>query len=171
MKSIIFLLSMLLFFTNSLVAETEAKNISGFDYDAYFDFCGAREYEVLTAIKNFEKLSPKEKRNFKIMEYEVLNPPESPEYVYKLRNITIKGDKFWADFLIRYDKKILISHIHLDASVMHPEDQDKEKLLKRFGIDSNESADKLTFGDAYTTINFSFDGKTLKSVDIKTFID
>lgn len=147
MKSIILLL---LLFTHSVAAETEAKDIKIFDYDAFFDFCDAREYEVRMSIKNLKQL-----------------PPKDDKYDFR----TIKGNKFRANFLIRDDKKILISQMHFDASAMHPEDRDKQKLLKRFGIDSNEPADKLSFGDAGLELYFNFDGKTLKSVDIKTFID
>lgn len=144
MKSIILLLSMLLLFTSSLVAETEAKEIKVFNYDAMSDFYDARDYEVRMAIKNLKQLPQKREDNFR----------------------TIKGNNFWADYLIRDDKKILLSQMHFDANAIHPEDRDKEKLLKRFGIDSNESSDKLALGDGTVMLYFEFNGKTLKSIDI-----
>lgn len=144
MKSIILLLSILLLFTSSLVAESEAKEIKVFNFDAVSDFYDARDYEVRMAIKNLKKLPQKREDNFR----------------------TIKGNNFWADYFIRDDAKILISQMHFDANAMHPEDRDKEKLLKRFGIDSNEPADKLMFGDGTMMLYLEFNSKTLKSVDI-----
>lgn len=144
MKSIILLLSMLLLFTSTLVAETEAKEIKVFNYDAMSDFYEARDYEVRMVIKNLKKLPQKHKDNFR----------------------TIKGNDFWADYFIRDDAKILISQMHFDASALNPEDRNKEKLLKRFGIDSNESSEKLAFGDGPMMLYFEFNGTALKCIDI-----
>ena len=136
---ILLLLPYLLFTT------TEAKEIpyNSDYYEIMTDFVTAREREVQQIINNLKQLPPANK--------------------YGMRKLKTKSIR--ADFLIRDDSKVIIEKMHIDASAIHPDDRDKKKLLKRFGIDPNESASKIKVGDGMLSLYLNFEGNRLTSID------
>ena len=138
---------MILLLPYLLFATTEIKEIYTCHYVIMANFTKAREREVQQVIHNLKYL-----------------PPANEYGMRKLNTQTIQ-----ADFFIRDDSKVIIEKVHFDASAIHPEDRDKKRLLKRFGIDPNESANTISLADDFSTVYFNFKGNKLESVDVKYY--
>ncbi|WP_263833598.1 hypothetical protein [Sulfurospirillum oryzae] len=160
------LMILLMLFAHFLFAQSEVKEIKVFNIDAIGDFCGAREYEVYKVLRTLKYPPKKDDDNTSELIY------LAGAMLHKEDFRTYKGKGFSTEYISRGEnEKILITSIHFDASAIHPEDRDKKKLLKRFGIDSNEKADALKMQLDETTLQLNFDGNRLKSVDIEIYIN
>ena len=128
-----------------LFSTTEAKEIpyNSDYYEIMTDFVTAREREVQQIINNLKQLPPANK--------------------YGIRKLKTKSIQ--AYFFVRDDGKVLIAKMHIDASAIHPDDRDKKRLLKRFGIDPNESASKIEVSGSADSLYLNFEGNRLTSID------